>query len=127
MAIVTMKQVIAFRNGVGTFMDKTLPLQAAYKLNKIRRDVNKEVEAYQEQFNEIVNTYAQVDENGNFKFSEDGSQILIKDGMIEECNQKLNELQNVETEISTNNLKIEDFGAIDCTPAELDAIMPFLN
>jgi len=127
MATVTMQQILNFRNGVQTFMDKTLPLQAAYKLNKIRHAANKETEFYQEKFNELLDQYAERDpETGNFKFSEDGQQIMIQDGKMAEVNEKLGELANLEVEIETYNLKIDDFGAIDCTPEQLDALMPFL-
>lgn len=94
MVTVTMDQIIDFRDNGGFFSDTNLPLKVAYKLNKIRKAVEKESEFYADKFQEIVHTYAKIDENGEIVFSEDGSQILIKDGMVEECNKALEELQN---------------------------------
>lgn len=128
MATVTMSQILTFRQHVGLFLNQKLALPVAYKLTKINNAVEKEAEFYQEKFNEIVDKYSKKDENGNVVFSEDGEQIMIQDDLIPECNQALEELMDLEIEINTFNLKIEDFGDnIECTPTDIDAIAPFLS
>ena len=127
MVTITMDQLINFRDNGGFFADAHLPLKGAYKLNKIRKAVEKESEFYLEKFQEIVNTYAKTDENGQVVFSDDGSQIMIKDGMVEECNKALEDLQNLEVEIENYDLSIKDLGEdLECTPDQLDTLMPFM-
>lgn len=127
MVTITMDQLINFRDNGGFFADAHLPLKGAYKLNKIRKAVEKESEFYQEKFQEIVNTYAKKDENDQVVFSEDGTQILIKDGMVAECNQALDDLQKLEVQIENYDLTIEDLGEdLECTPDQLEALMPFM-
>lgn len=128
MITVTMQQALDFRKAYNFFNEIKLPLKAAYKLTKIKQAVEKETEYYGEKFQEIVDTYAKKDENGNLMYNEDGSQILIKDGMIMECNQKLEELHNLEIGIENYNLTIEDLGeGIEVTTEDLDALMPFFS
>ena len=128
MAKVTMEQVIAFRNNNEFFSSANLPLKGAYKLNKIRKAVDKEAEFYSEKFQQILEDYAKKDEEGNLVFSEDGNQIMIQDDKIIECNKALEDLQSLEVEIDTFNLTIEDLGeGIECTPDQLDALMPFME
>ena len=128
MAKVTMEQIINFRNNIGFFADASLPLKGAYKINKIRKDVEKEAEFYSEKFQEILDKYSKKDENGNMVFSEEGDQIMINDGMVDECNEALTNLQNLEVEINNYNLTIDDLGEdMQCTPDELEALMPFMN
>ena len=128
MAKVTMDQIIAFRNNGDFFSGTTLPLKGAYKLNKIKKAIEKEGEFYTEKFQEIVEQYAKHDDDGNLVFSDDGNQIMIKDGMVEECNQALADLQDLEVEIETYGLSLEDLGEdIECTPEELEALMPFME
>ena len=125
---VTMDQIIAFKNNGDFFSDVTLPLKGAYKLNKIKKAVEKEGEFYTEKFQEIVEKYAKHDENGELVFSEDGNQIMIKDGMVDECNQALEDLQNLEVEVENYGLTLDDLGEdVECTPDELDALMPFMD
>ena len=128
MVNVTMDQIIAFRNNGEFFAGASLPLKGAYKLNKIKKAVEKEGEFYTEKFQEIVDTYAKKDDNGNLVYSEDGSQIMIKDGMVEECNKALADLQELEVEIENYNLTLDDLGEnLECTPEELEALMPFME
>ena len=128
MAKVTMEQIIDFRNNIGFFADSSLTLKGAYKINKIRKDVEKEAEFYSEKFQEILDKYSKKDENGNMVFSEEGDQIMINDGMVDECNEALTNLQNLEVEINNYNLTIDDLGEdMQCTPDELEALMPFMN
>lgn len=125
---VTMEQIIDFRNSSDFLNGLNLPLKAAYKITKIKRAVEDEYKFYSEKFQALVEEYARKDENGNIAFSEDGSQILIKDGMIEECNKALNDLQGLQVDIDNYNLTIDDLGDdVTCTPEQLSAIMPFLS
>ena len=128
MVNVTMDQIIAFRNNGDFFSNTTLPLKGAYKLNKIKKAVEKEGEFYTEKFQEIVEQYAKHDENGQLVFSDDGNQILIKDGMVDECNKALEDLQSLEVQIETYGLTLDDLGEnLECTPEELEALMPFME
>ena len=128
MVNVTMDQIIAFRNNGDFFSNTTLPLKGAYKLNKIKKAVEKEGEFYTEKFQEIVEQYAKHDENGQLVFSDDGNQILIKDGMVDECNKALEDLQNLEVQVETYGLTLDDLGEnLECTPEELEALMPFME
>ena len=128
MVKVTMDQIIDFRNSGDIFGNTTLPLKGAYKLNKIKKAVEKESEFYSDKFQEIVDTYAKHDDDGNLVFSEDGSQIMIKDGMVDECNQALADLQELEVQIENYGLTLEDLGdELECTPDELEALMPFME
>ena len=123
-----MDQIIAFRNNGEFFAGASLPLKGAYKLNKIKKAVEKEGEFYTEKFQEIVDTYAKKDDDGNLVYSEDGNQIMIKDGMIDECNRALADLQGLEVEIENYNLTLDDLGEnLECTADELEALMPFIE
>ena len=128
MVNVTMDQIIAFRNNGDFFAGTSLPLKGAYKLNKIKKAVEVEGEYYAEKFQEIVNKYAKKDDNDQLVFSEDGNQIMIKDGMVDECNQALEDLQNLEVQIENYGLSLADLGEdVECTPDELEVLMPFME
>ena len=79
-------------------------------------------------FEEIVDKYARKDDDGNLVFSDDGNQIMIKDGMVDECNKALEDLQALEVEVDNFGLTLDDLGDdVECTPDELDALMPFME
>lgn len=128
MITVTMQQALDFRKAYNFFNEIKLPLKAAYKLTKIKQAIEKETEYYGEKFQQIVDTYAKKDDDGNLLYNEDGTQILIKDGMITECNQELEELHNLEIGVDNYNLTIDELGdGVEVTAEDLDALMPFLS
>lgn len=128
MAQVTMEQLMDFRNSDDFFGTTVIPLKGAYKINKIKKAVEQEAEFYSTKFQEIVDKYAQKDEEGQVKFSEDGDQILIQEDKIAECNQALEDLQKMTVEIDNLNLTLADLGDnLQCTPEQLEALMPFVT
>lgn len=128
MAKITMEQIVNFRENEDFFNKTNLPLKGAYKINKIRKALEKEGEFYTNKFQEIVDTYAKKDDEGNLIFNEDGSQIIIQEDKISECNEALAELQQLEVDIDTYNLTLEDLGTdLECTPDELESLMPFMD
>ena len=128
MVKVTMDQIIAFRNNGDFFSDVSLPLKGAYKINKIKKNIEKESDFYTEKFQEIIAKYAQHDADGNLIFSDDNSQIMIKEGMVDECTQALEDLQALEVEIDNYNFTLDDLGDdVECTPDELEVLMPFMD
>lgn len=128
MITVTMMNIIDFRNNINFLQYTSVPLKAAYKINKIKQALDKEFDFYSTKFQEIVDKYAQKDDNNEPVFSEDGSQILIKDGEIENCNKELEDLQNLEVEIDNYGFTIDDLGDdVACTPEQLAAVMPFME
>ena len=128
MISVTMDNIIAFRNAGDIFGNVNLPLKVAYKLNKLKTSITNESEFYSNKFQEIVDKFAKKDDNGNIVFSDDGEQIMIAEGKIDECNKELEDLQKLTVEIDNQNLTIDDFGdGVECTPEELEVLMPFLN
>ena len=128
MVKVTMDQIMDFENSDDFFEGTVIPLKGAYKINKIKKNVEKEADFYREKFQGIVDTYAKKNEDGSPQFSEDGDQILIQEDKIEECNKALEELQNLEVEIENYNLAIEDLGeGVEITPDKLEALMPFFS
>ena len=128
MVTVTMDQIMEFRNSGDIFAGAKLPLKSAYKLNKLKKTIDENGEFYANKLQEIIDTYAKKYEDGSYEFSEDGSRIMIQEDKIEECQAALNELEKLTVEIDNFNLSIDDFGDnIECDPAQLEALMPFLN
>ena len=110
---VTINDVIALREIYPKFKDRYLPIKASYKLAKIFKAVDENYEFYTEKLNEIVNEYAQRDENGNIVQTEGGTGIKVQQNKIEECNEKLNELSELEVDLPDMKLSIDDFGEFD--------------
>jgi len=125
---VTMQQVLEFKEVVGDFREKKLPLPGAYKLLKISNALDKDMEFYHEKFQNIIETFAKKDDDGNYVYSDDGSQIIIQEDKIDECNTALEELMGLEIEVDNLDLSIDNFGQdAEYTLEELEKFTPFMN
>lgn len=125
---ITMNEAVEFNRNVEFFSNANLPLKGAYKINKIRKALEKEADFYAEKFREIIDTYAKKDDNGEIVFNEDGSEIIIKEESLEECNKALEDLYGLEVEVENYNLTVDDLGEnVECTPDQLEVLMPFMG
>ena len=104
-----------------------LPFKTSYHLTLLAQEMEKHINYYQEQFRFILSEYGEKDEEGNYKTTEDGTNILLKKEKQEEAYSKIIELRALEVELPTINLNINDFGNVELTPEEMVILMPFIQ
>ena len=104
-----------------------IPFTLAYKLSKLKNDIDFHINFYQDNLRKIVSECAQRDENGEIKTSPDGERVLLVSELISECTKRIQELDNFEVTIPEYGLKIEDFNNITLELEYLEPIFPFLD
>ena len=82
---------------------------------------------YHQKFSEIINEFGKRDENGEFVYSQDGSSIEIIEGRQTECQEKVNELQNLEAEIQDIFFTIDELDGLNLTLYEMNCLLPFIK
>ena len=122
-----MNQVVEFQKFYEDIKNMKFPLKTAYKLNKLITQVNNEISFYQQKFSEIINEFGKRDENGEFVYSQDGSSIEIIVGRQSECQEKVNELQNLEAEIQDIFFTIDELDGLNLTLYEMNCLLPFIK
>lgn len=78
--------------------EKSLPLQLKFKFIKFFKDVSAEMESYTAEFNSILDEYCERDADGNPII--EGDTVVIQPDRLEECKEKVKELEELETEIN---------------------------
>lgn len=104
-----------------------LPLKTTYKFTRLMKRAEEEIAFYQEKFQEIVAEYGVREENGQYKLTPDGMSIVIIPGKEAECNQKLNELRNLDVSIEGIKFTIEELEGIDVSIQELSCLMSLIE
>ena len=122
-----MRQIIEFQNFYNNIKNTKLPLKTAYKLNKLFIQANEELSFYQQKFAEIINNFGKRDENGELVYSSDKTSIEIEEARRDECLQKIEELQNLEVDISGIDFTIEELEGFNLTISEVECLMPFIK
>lgn len=106
---------------------KEFPGSTTFKIARLIRELDKEIQLFEEERNKIANKYGEKDENGNLIPQENGT-IKIPDDKVQECNEEFQALFSTQVEINANKLPIEIFDSIEMTPTQamnLEAIVDF--
>lgn len=106
---------------------KEFPGSITFKIARLIRELDKEIQLFEEERMKIANKYGEKDENGNLIPQENGT-IKIPDDKVQECNEEFQALFSTQVEINANKLPVEIFDSIEMTPTQamnLEAIVDF--
>ena len=108
---------------------KELPIRTLYKVDKLIKLVGKEKDFYQTQFQTLVDTYAERDENGNYLYTDNSAEaVKIIPDKIAECQSKMNELVNIEiTDVPDISFTFEELDSLTLSYAEARPLMNFIK
>lgn len=120
-----MYEVLALQDFCALTQDKKLPIKTTYKISRLNRRVEEELQFYQKEFMRIVNEYA-LKENGELVYSDDMTSIKIIPGKEEECSNKIVELKDLDVDINIA-FTIEELEGLDLTVSQMGSILPLIN
>lgn len=105
---------------------KTFAVETQYKFLKILKIAREEAEILDEQQMFILNNYAEKDDEGKIIFDEQGG-IKIKTECLQECTQKILEINSRQTQFPDIYFSIDEFESLDLTLGELILLEPFIK
>ena len=106
---------------------KHLPVKLMYKLSKFFSAIDPEAEFYQTRLNEIIELYAERDENGNPVPTDNGTGVKIQQGKLGECQKELDELLALEVEFSDIKFTLEEIEPLDLSFEQFNMLLPFIE
>jgi len=104
-----------------------MPFKTVRKFSKLFSRLEEEVAFYQENFKKLVDEYSEKDEEGNPVLLDNGQGVKIKEGLITECNMKVDELNNLDVEITDIKFNEEEFENLNLTIGEASFLIPFIE
>lgn len=93
------QKILAMEEAIKNLKSKNLPIKTAYRLLKLAEFVAIESDNYRNLFRQILDEYAEKNEDGSFVFSEDGTNVILKKDHIKEANEKVSELNQLEVDV----------------------------
>ena len=106
--------------------EEEIPAVTAYKFMKILSDTFFASEQDATEVNKILDEYAEKTSEGSFIIG-DGVGVKIKEGLSEECKNKITELNDREIFFNTICLTLQDLAPLKFTVKEMAAIKPFIK
>lgn len=108
------------------FAQAKISSKLAYKIMKFCKSVAAEEEFYNTKRNEIINTYAVKDENGQVVVSNDGMISIVPD-KIKEASAALIELNSIEVEAPNIKFTLGELEGLELSVADMFALDAFIE
>ena len=103
-----------------------LSVVSTYKLLKFFNKLKVDADFYREKLVEILNEYAERDDTGKAIVSENGQKIQIQPDKLEECEQKLQELAEIEIQEPEITFTLNEIPE-GLSVQEFNLLMPFIK
>lgn len=116
-------------NSIETFqviMQQSVKGSLAFKIARLIRELNKEMETFNEQRRKILDEYCVKDENGQLSPDENGN-IQIQPDKIAEFNDVFTNLLNTEIEINADKIPIDQLDGFEISPQQILNIEMFFE
>ena len=123
---VNLNDIINATETLQKIMQQPFKGSLAFKIARLARELNKEMETFNEQRRKILEEYCIKDENGNLKQLENGNVQIIPE-KINEFNNEFNSLLSTEVEINADKLPVDNIDAFEITPQEMLNIEVFFE
>lgn len=108
------------------FAQTKISSKPAYKIMKFCKGAANEEEFYNSKRNEIINSYAEKDENGQVIVNEDGTVRIMQD-KIAEANIALRELNSIDVEAPSVKFKLDELEGLELSVADMFALDAFIE
>lgn len=123
----TFNSILSFPNFYNQIRSNPLPFKTAHKLSKLSKAIEEEIGFYREKMAELIEQYAQKDNDDNYVYINDGRDIAIIPDKIQECQAKIHELETMEIELPDIKFSADEFENTTLTVDELQSILPFIE
>lgn len=116
-------------NSAETFskiMQQSFKGSLAFKIARLVRELDKEMQTFNEERQKIIRKYGEKDENGELIIDENNN-VKFNNNKIVEVNEEFNSLLNTELEINADKLPEDSMDAFEITPQEMMNIEKFFE
>lgn len=126
---IKMTDIVALKELYPKLKNSKLPAKLAYKLVRIFDEIDKQAQIYATMFSEIINDCAQKDKNGAPILTENGTQVALLEDKIQECGERMMELNNLMAELDIKyTLTLDDLDMFeDLTLDHIKLLSPFID
>lgn len=117
-----------FLNIRNKLIDKKLPIKTSYKFTRFFAQLENESKFFNETLQKIIDEYGQRDENGEFILTSDKQGVKIKEDKLDECMNKIDELNNVEVHLEYEPVfSLDELEGLDLEMKYINLLMPYIS
>lgn len=120
-------ELVQARTIISNHIDQNQPLSAslAYKVMKLIKNTQNDYDFYQEKFRDIIQDCSEKDENGQIVQENNG--IKVQEGKMEECSNRITELNETEVEMPNIKFTIDELSGYDFSIMDMAKLDDFIK
>lgn len=119
------QKILAMEEAIKNLKSKNLPIKTAYRLLKLAEFVATESDNYRNLFRQILDEYAEKNEDGSYVFSKDGTNVILQKNHIKEANEKVSELNQLEVDVPYT-FDLREFENLEISLEDLAPLMDII-
>ena len=105
----------------------SLSINTLYKLSRLKKEIDFHLLFYKDNLLKIIEEYGERDDEGKLLKTDDDYGILIKKEKIAICQDKVNDLLNLQIEIPDLFFSLEEFENIEMTLEDFQVLSSFIK
>ena len=105
----------------------SLPFKTAYKLGNLLEAAEKHREFYNTELKKLIELYGQRDENGQIKRGDNDGTFMLKEDMVQEFGERLDELMGLDVDYPSIMFDEYELSSVNLNMVQVAALKPFLN
>lgn len=110
-----------------TLSQEKINVRTSYKIMKVLKETKNDVDFWQEKGKEIIEKYAQRDDNNQIMVTPDQDGVMLQNDKLDDFNKEYNELNETEIQIPDIKFEIDEFDEVKLSAVDLMAIDEFLK
>lgn len=120
------KQITNILDVIEEIKTKKFNINTQYKMLLIKKYIKEDLEVIEEQYQLLIEQYGEKDKNGLLIRTENGG-IKIKQEYIEDCQQKIQDFNNLDITIPDITFSIDELEELNLSFEKLEYFMPFIK
>ena len=123
---VTLNDVVNSSQIFSKLMQQPFKGSLAFKIARLARELEKEMQTFNDERMKIIRKYGKKDENGELIVGEDGN-VSFDNDKISDLNSEFNSLLETELEINADKLPMNSIDEFELTPQEVIGLEKFFE
>lgn len=115
----------SIKNVLDNLKDKKYSASVAYKIARLKREIDKEYETFMKEKVKLINECADRDDEGAIK--NDGNSILIRKDKIDYLNQEMSKLTDTEIVLNAEKIDVNELFTEPCSIEYIERVIGILK
>lgn len=119
-------KLISAKRALTNYLDDKMPPSLAYKIMKLVCAAESEEVFYKKELQKIIEQYGKRNDDDSLVTTDTGNIVLLE-GTVQECRQKINELEALDVDAPSISFTLDELSCITMTVREMNAISAFIS